>query len=312
MQHGGAVALQHHLNTAEQKAKHTRVTIDKFPDERSDQNDWIQRVELAFKESLQLKFLKDRTTCSKDPAISEQHCATLLLTFSNSVHRPTVEAFSSDNAFDFWESVNNTFCDAINKNDEQMVAWMEIFGLSCTNASKFSSKFSTKTDYNGNYGTQSIHLSDDSRIPLDYDGFKVYLDKSRPTDDDMIRYPQVVLTSESTYTPQTRKYSPRVEPQKLTLPDCQAHLGYCTEEVPWKTLEGTTRLVPTVETETRDYPHGHKKTCLPMLHPFRIDDAATLDIFHSTLPSAHGYRKFLMCSLIFSKLDNVHLMRAEN
>lgn len=63
------------------------------------------------------------------------------------------------------------------------------------------------TNYDGNYGTQSIHLSDDSRIPLDYDGFKVYLQISKPTDDDMVRYPHVVLTSDSTYTPQTRKCS---------------------------------------------------------------------------------------------------------
>lgn len=49
-----------------------------------------------------------------------------------------------------------------------------------------------------------------------------------------------------------------------------------------------------------------------MLCPFRIDDTATLDIFHSSIPSVHGYRKFLMCSLVFSKLDDVHLMRAEH
>ena len=169
-----------------------------------------------------------------------------------------------------------------------------------------------RVDYDGNYGTQSIHLHDESRIPLNYDGFKVYLQISKPSDDDMVRFPHVTLTSDSTYTPQTRKYSRRVEPKKLTLKDWQARLGYCTEEVTRKTLEGTTRLVPTVEAETRDYPRGHKKTRLPMLRPFRINDTATLDIFHSTLPSVRGYRKFLMCSLVFSKLDDVHLMRAEN
>ena len=169
-----------------------------------------------------------------------------------------------------------------------------------------------RIDYNGNYGTQSIHFSDDDRIPLDYDGFKVYLQILKPTDDDMVQFHHVVLTSESTCTPQTRKYSRRVEPKKLTLLDWQKRLGYCTEEVTRKTLEGTTCLVPTVEAETCDYPCGHKKTRLPMLWPFRINDTATLDIFHSTLPSVRGYMKFLICSLVFSKLDDVHLMRAEH
>lgn len=104
----GAGALGHQVQVVEPNAKHSKVNIPKFPDTRSEHKQWIADVELAFKESLQLKYLKDRAFCLKDTIISEQHCATLLLAFRDSVYRPEVENFSNDNAFDFWSSVTTS------------------------------------------------------------------------------------------------------------------------------------------------------------------------------------------------------------
>ena len=69
-------------------------------------------------------------------------------------------------------------------------------------------------------------------------------------------------------------------PKKLTLVDWQVRLGYCTKEVARKTLEDTTRMVSSVEAETRDYPRDHKKCHLPMLRPIRINDTACLEIVY--------------------------------
>jgi len=163
----------------------------------------------------------------------------------------------------------------------------------------------------GRPGTQSIY-SGNHTIPIHFDGLKQFLSIRRPSASDVNLYPVVVLTSPEAYEPQHRRYTRRMTPSKVDIDEWRRRLGYPTYAVTRKTLENTTRMVNTVEAETREYMRDHLKTRLPMLRPIRINDTCFHDVFFSSVRSIRGYKCFLVNALLHSELDDVRLLKRES
>ena len=162
----------------------------------------------------------------------------------------------------------------------------------------------------GTRGTQSIYAGNYT-LPIHFDGLKKYLSIRKPSTFDLDKYPLIVLTSPQPYQPQERIYTRRITPTPVSDWEWQQRLCYPTMEVTRKTLENTTRLVNTVEAETREYMRDHLRTRLPMLRPVRINDTAYHDVFFSSIRSIRGYKCFLVNALLNSAVDDVRLMKRE-
>lgn len=79
-QHGGAGALGHHVNQIEPNAKHSKVSIPKFPDSRSEHKEWLRNVELAYKESVEI--LEGQSLLPERPGYFRAALCDLALGFS--------------------------------------------------------------------------------------------------------------------------------------------------------------------------------------------------------------------------------------
>lgn len=164
----------------------------------------------------------------------------------------------------------------------------------------------------GSPGGQCIQV-DTHRVPLFYDGYKCYLSISKPTKDDYEKYPQIELTSPQPYEPDKRIYTRRRRARaEDDVKKWRANLGYPTSEVTKRTLKVTTRLVNTVEAETREYMRDHFKPRLECLRPHRINDVCFSDTFFSSISSVRGYKCFQMFALKESGHDVPYLMRKES
>ena len=164
---------------------------------------------------------------------------------------------------------------------------------------------------NGTHGSQSVYAQGHT-LPLHFDGLKQFWSVARPKPADMNRYPKVVLTSPESYMPQQRRYTRRIVPSDISEEEWQKRLGYPPLLVTRKTLQNTTRMVNTVEAESRDYMRDHRVTRLPMLRPIRINDTCFHDVFFSSITSIRGYKCFLVNALKFSEVDDVRLLRTES
>ncbi len=166
----------------------------------------------------------------------------------------------------------------------------------------------------GSNGDQCIKVLN-HRIPLFYDGYKCYLLLSKPTLKDIERYPHVELTSPLMYEPDKRVYTRRSRTRgnnEDNLQRWRKNLGYPTLEVVKHTLKCTTRLVSTVEAETRDYMRDHYKPRLLCLRPHRINDICFSDTFFSSIRSVRGFTMFQMFSFLECGHDVPYLMRKES
>ena len=167
---------------------------------------------------------------------------------------------------------------------------------------------------NNKRGTQSINTPDD-KLDLHFDGLKTYFAISKPSKEDLVKYPHVELTSPKPYEPTKRVYTRRRHQKGLDdkqLEEWRARLGYAPLEVVKKTLEATTQMVPTVEAESRSYMRDHFKTRLPMLRPHRVNDTLYTDTFFSSTPSIRGYRMWQLFSFDRTKLDVIKLMKKKS
>lgn len=164
----------------------------------------------------------------------------------------------------------------------------------------------------GSPGGQCIQV-DDCRIPLYYDGYKCYLSVSKPTQDDYNRYSQLEMTSPQPYEPDKRIYTRRRRTRADdNVKEWRAKLGYPAMEVVKQTLKNTTRLVNTVEAETRDYMRDHFKPRLECLRPHRVNDICFSDTFFADVRSVRGFDKFQMFSLKECGHDVPYLIRKES
>ena len=162
-----------------------------------------------------------------------------------------------------------------------------------------------------NNGTQSIRIMD-KIILLQFDGLKCYMKITKPTSQDIAKYPRVELTSPLPYNP--RRIYTRRRTTSITedINKWRANLGYPTFKVAEKTLECTTRYVSTVEAETREYMRDHFKSRIMSLRPHRIIDVCFSDTFFSSVKSVRGYSMFQMFAFRDCKHEVPYLMRKES
>ena len=101
----------------------------------------------------------------------------------------------------------------------------------------------------------------------------------------------------------------------LTLAD-SIDWKYCLRFIPnhiiSKTLMATTHLVPTVESETREFMRDHLQTRLPELKVRGMNDTCHVNTFFSSVPSASGYTLWNMFSLQKSGVDAIYLMHRQS
>ena len=160
-------------------------------------------------------------------------------------------------------------------------------------------------------GTQCVQ-TDKHTLPLYFDGLKTYFSISKPTDEQMIEYECVELTSPLPYEPRKRVYTRRrrtTVPCDKQLQEWRSRLGYPTHQVTRKTLDATTQMVQTVEAETREYMRDHFKPRLQMLRPHRVNDTLYTDTFFSSERSIRGFKLFQLFAYKHSGLDIAKLMK---
>ena len=106
-------------------------------------------------------------------------------------------------------------------------------------------------------------------------------------------------------------FSCRITLVKMDVSQWRKCLGYLTFEVTKKTLENTTQMENTVESETQEYMRDHKKTHLPMLRPTQINDTCFHNVFFFSVKLIRGFKSFLVNSLLYSQFTNVCLQHKE-
>ena len=146
----------------------------------------------------------------------------------------------------------------------------------------------------GDPGGQCIRVGDDI-IPMHFDGWKCYFRISKPTEDDIATLPVYTLTSSRPYEPQCRLSSRRIHsPVGSSTSEWRRRLGFPTLAITIDTLNHTTNMVQTMESETRDYMRDHYKTRVWSLRPKRINDVCYSDTFFSSVPSIRKFKCFQM------------------
>ena len=166
-------------------------------------------------------------------------------------------------------------------------------------------------DAKGNPGGQCL-TTPEGTFPFHFDGSKCFFLISKPTEDDMLKYPQVELTSSRPYEPVVRAHSLR---RRANLsPDVakwRANLGFPTFSTTKDTLENSTQMITTLQAETREYMRDSTAARAFSLRPYRIDDTLYSDTFFSGITSIRGYKCFQMFAYKKSELDVVKLMKRE-
>ncbi|GFH50617.1 predicted protein [Chaetoceros tenuissimus] len=119
------------------EAYKNKVSVEKFLQNRENWKNWIKSTKLAFTVSMQKQFLDSDQKCMDNLKICRQNCATLLLAFNGTNQASTVEKYSSDNASEFWKSIQSNSHDAINMDEEQWLAWQEVLVLESSLVHKY-------------------------------------------------------------------------------------------------------------------------------------------------------------------------------
>ena len=163
----------------------------------------------------------------------------------------------------------------------------------------------------GNRGGQCL-IVDDIAYPMHFDGWKCYYRLSKPSEEDLLKYTIVELTSPIAYEPQRRRNSRRIaSPVGSTTAEWRARMGYPTLKVMENTLTNSTNMITTLQSETRDYMRDHYKTRFWALRPKRIDDVCYSDTFFSSIVSIRGLKCFQMFAFKSSSYECIKLMRRE-
>lgn len=142
----------------------------------------------------------------------------------------------------------------------------------------------------GQHGGQCLKIND-IEYKLHFDGWKSYFQISKPTSEDLVRYPMIELTSRLLYEPQRRRYSRQLSlASGVSTEEWRYHLGYPTLETATATLNHTTHLICFHEADTRDYMRDHLSTRVWALRPRWIDDDCYSDTFFSSIISIRKYK----------------------
>lgn len=129
-------------------------------------------------------------------------------------------------------------------------------------------------------GTQQSRFGDHF-VAFFFDGAKCFYETSHISDSEMTSLPRIDLSVDTPFDPSVRQHSRRAP---LGPNECQWKLllGAIPNHVVEKTLQATTQMVPSVETETRDL-----NTRLPELKVKRINDQLNIDTLFSSVKSVH-------------------------
>ena len=73
-----------------------------------------------------------------------------------------------------------------------------------------------------------------------------------------------------------------------------------------KTLQCTTQLVPSLETETREIMRDYLKSRIPELKLYRVNDTCCVDTFFLSVVSVRGFTNFNLYSYKSSGLDIIY------
>ena len=107
----------------------------------------------------------------------------------------------------------------------------------------------SENNIHGNPGTQCARFMD-IMVPFFFDGTKCFYEINTATPEESRDLPRIVLTDETPYDPKHRVYSRKVS-RNIDIMDWKQRLGFAPDKVILKTLEATTQLVPSLETETK-------------------------------------------------------------
>ncbi|KAI2513606.1 hypothetical protein MHU86_746 [Fragilaria crotonensis] len=163
-------------------------------------------------------------------------------------------------------------------------------------------------DVHGRPGMQMARFGS-TIVPFFFDGTKCFYEIHSISDDELNRLPKVTLTDGSVpYEPHARLNSRRRHTQPDLL-DWKRRLGFIPDHVVSRTLNATTQLVSSVESETREIMRDHFSTRLPQLKVRRVNDVCYVDTFFSCLPSIRGFTCWNLFCFKRSGLDAVYLMR---
>ena len=142
--------------------------------------------------------------------------------------------------------------------------------------------------------------------------WKCYYRLSKPTEEDLLLYNIVELTCSRPYEPQQHRHSRRITSTVgSSAREWRCRMGYPTLEVMEKTLQNSTDMIKTLQSEKRDYVRDHYKTRIWALRPKRINDVCYSDTFFSCVVSIHGFKFFQMFSFNYLMHECIKLMKRE-
>ena len=146
-------------------------------------------------------------------------------------------------------------------------------------------------DVHGNPGMQMARFNT-TRMPFFFDGTKCFFVVHPITDAELLNLPKVTITDgDKPYEPLDRLHSrrnPTISDKTTHALDWKRTLGFAPDHVVQKTLDATTQLVPTVESETREIMRDHFQTRLPQLKVRRFNDTCYVDTFSPRLSRFAG------------------------
>ena len=187
---------------------------------------------------------------------------------------------------------------------------------------KFSLTPSNRLDSNNQLGKQNMVI-EHKEIPIEFDGRKLYLKISRPSEQDIKDLESYELTSPEDFVPEptstdmtNRRRSTtkrdKQYPGGLTLDDWRRRLAMAPPDVIRKTFQATTQLGMNLEINNRAVGRRHFKTRFPFLKQKRLNDTFHSDTFFPSVTTLKGNT----CSQIFfgehSDYMYVHPLKRES
>ena len=131
------------------------------------------------------------------------------------------------------------------------------------------------------------------------------------SEEEMNTLPRITLTPDKLFNPIVRIHTRKLSRGENSV-DWRKTLAFAPEEVILKTLQATTQMVPSLETETRMIMRDHLKTRLPYLKTKRVNDTLCRDTFFSSVTSIRGFKCLNLHCYKKSDLDIVHLMKRKS
>ena len=130
---------------------------------------------------------------------------------------------------------------------------------------------------------------------------------SEITEEDKKSLDIVVLTAPSEYAPHNRVYLRNVTRKDKENGFWKGNLSFVPDNVINKTLQCTTQLVPSLETETREIMRDHLKSHISELKLHRFNDTCCVGTFFSSVISVRGFTNFNLYCYKSSGLDTIYL-----